>query len=71
MVRAHSTLSRWESGGLIPRVPDVYFMADLYGVTAAERDALVRSAQDAREREDWEVGVPRRRGEMIGAWAMS
>jgi transcriptional regulator with XRE-family HTH domain len=57
MGRAHSTLSRWESGGLIPRVPDVYFMADLYGVDGSERDALLRSAQDAREREDWEVDV--------------
>jgi transcriptional regulator with XRE-family HTH domain len=57
MGRAHSTLSRWESGGLIPRVPDVYFMADLYGVDGAERDALLRSVQSAREREDWEVDV--------------
>jgi transcriptional regulator with XRE-family HTH domain len=57
MGRAHSTLSRWESGGLIPRVPDVYFMLDLYGVDGGERDALLRSAQDAREREDWEIDV--------------
>jgi transcriptional regulator with XRE-family HTH domain len=57
MGRAHSTLSRWETGGLIPRVPDVYFMLDLYGVGQKERDAMVRSAQEAREREDWEVHV--------------
>ena len=57
MGRAHSTLSRWESGGLIPRVPDVYFMADLYGVDGVEREALLRSVQRAREREDWEVDV--------------
>jgi transcriptional regulator with XRE-family HTH domain len=57
MGRAHSTLSRWESGGLIPRVPDVYFMADLYGVDGAEREALLRSVQSAREREDWEVDL--------------
>jgi len=57
MERAHSTLSRWETGGLIPRVPDVYFMLDLYGVDGAERDALLRSVRGAREREDWEVDV--------------
>lgn len=32
-------------------------MADLYGVDGTERDALLRSVQDAREREDWEVDV--------------
>jgi transcriptional regulator with XRE-family HTH domain len=57
MERAHSTLSRWETGGLIPRVPDVYFMLDLYGVDGSERDTLLRSMRDAREREDWEVDV--------------
>jgi transcriptional regulator with XRE-family HTH domain len=57
MGRAHSTLSRWENGGLLPRVPDVAFMLDLYGVQRPERDALLRSAQGAREREDWEVDV--------------
>jgi transcriptional regulator with XRE-family HTH domain len=55
MGRAHSTLSRWENGGLIPRVPDVAFMLDLYGAQQAERDALLRSAQGAREGEDWAV----------------
>jgi len=57
MGRAHSTLSRWENGGLIPRVPDVAFMLGLYGVQGAEREALLCSAQGAREREDWEVDV--------------
>jgi transcriptional regulator with XRE-family HTH domain len=57
MGRAHSTLSRWENGGLLPRVPDVAFMLDLYGVQDADREALLRSAQGAREREDWEVDV--------------
>jgi transcriptional regulator with XRE-family HTH domain len=57
MGRAHSTLSRWETGGLIPRPPDVYFMLDLYGVDGAEREALLRAVQDARKREDWEVDV--------------
>lgn len=55
MGRAHSTLSRWESGRLTPRVPDVCFMLDLYGVHDAERDALLRHAQGASERKDWEV----------------
>jgi transcriptional regulator with XRE-family HTH domain len=57
MGRAHSTLSRWENGGLTPRVPDVAFMLDLYGVQGAERDALLRSAQGARERADRVVDV--------------
>jgi transcriptional regulator with XRE-family HTH domain len=55
MGRAHSTLSRWELGHLTPRVPDVAFMLALYGVQRAERDALLRCAQAAREREDREV----------------
>jgi transcriptional regulator with XRE-family HTH domain len=57
MARAHSTLSRWETGGLIPRPADVFFMLDLYGVDAAEREALLRAVRDAREREDWEVDL--------------
>jgi transcriptional regulator with XRE-family HTH domain len=57
MARAHSTLSRWETGGLIPRPPDVSFMLDLYGVDGAEREALLRAVREAREREDWEVDV--------------
>jgi transcriptional regulator with XRE-family HTH domain len=54
---AHSTLSRWETGGLIPRVPDVYFMLELYGAPEAEREALLRSVENTREREDWEVDI--------------
>ncbi|MGI9098443.1 MAG: helix-turn-helix domain-containing protein [Solirubrobacteraceae bacterium] len=57
MGRAHSTLSRWESGGLLPRTPDVYFMLDLYGVRDAERDGLLRSVENVRARHDWEVDV--------------
>jgi transcriptional regulator with XRE-family HTH domain len=57
MGRAHSTLSRWETGGLLPRPPDVAFMLDLYGVQGADRETLLHSAQGAREREDWEVDV--------------
>jgi hypothetical protein len=57
MGRAHSTLSRWESGGLIPRVPDVYFMLELYGVQQSERDALLCHVHNVRQREDWEVDV--------------
>jgi hypothetical protein len=57
MGRAHSTLSRWETGGLIPRVPDVYFMLQLYGVQDAERDALLRTVKNVRARHDWEVDV--------------
>ena len=55
MGRAHSTLSRWENGGLVPRPPDVYFMLDLYDVQEAERDALLRSVRSARAHGRWEV----------------
>ena len=49
MRRAHSSLSRWESGDQIPRPGDLLFMLELYGVAGSERDALVRLAEEAHE----------------------
>lgn len=57
MGRAHSTVSRWETGSLVPRVPDVFFMLDLYGVEGTRREALLRDARQARNREEGDVDV--------------
>lgn len=47
--RSHSTLSQWESGNAIPRLPDLAFLLDVYGVRGEERDALLRLQAEARE----------------------
>jgi transcriptional regulator with XRE-family HTH domain len=57
MARAHSTVSRWETGSLVPRPPDVSFMLELYGVDGTQRDALLRDARQARNREDGEFDI--------------
>jgi transcriptional regulator with XRE-family HTH domain len=49
MRRAHSSLSRWESGDQIPRPGDLLYMLQLYEVAGPERDALMRLAEDAHE----------------------
>jgi transcriptional regulator with XRE-family HTH domain len=49
MRRAHSSLSRWESGDQIPRPGDLLFMLQLYRVSGSERDALMGLAEDAHE----------------------
>jgi transcriptional regulator with XRE-family HTH domain len=49
MRRAHSSLSRWESGDQIPRPGDLLYMLQLYEVAEPERDALMRLAEDAHE----------------------
>jgi transcriptional regulator with XRE-family HTH domain len=49
MRRAHSSLSRWESGDQIPRPGDLLYMLELYGVSGSERDALMRLADEAHE----------------------
>jgi len=49
MRRAHSSLSRWESGDQIPRPGDLLLMLELYGVVGSERDALRRLADDAHD----------------------
>jgi transcriptional regulator with XRE-family HTH domain len=45
--RSGATLSRWESGDLLPRPAEVHYMLELYGVRGEERDALVRHAEEA------------------------
>jgi len=45
--RSGATLSRWESGDLLPRPAEVHYMLELYGVRGEERDALVRQAEEA------------------------
>jgi transcriptional regulator with XRE-family HTH domain len=47
MRRAHSSLSRWESGDQIPRPGDLLYMLQLYEVEEVERDALMRLAEAA------------------------
>jgi transcriptional regulator with XRE-family HTH domain len=47
MRRAHSSLSRWESGDQIPRPGDLNYMLQMYEVPADERDALMRLAEEA------------------------
>jgi transcriptional regulator with XRE-family HTH domain len=49
MRRAHSSLSRWESGDQIPRPGDLLYMLQLYKVADVERDALMRLAEAAHE----------------------
>ncbi|MGI9097412.1 MAG: helix-turn-helix domain-containing protein [Solirubrobacteraceae bacterium] len=50
MQRSHSTLSQWESGAAIPRLPDLAFLLDIYDVRGEERDALLRLQEEVRER---------------------
>jgi transcriptional regulator with XRE-family HTH domain len=49
MRRAHSSLSRWESGDQIPRPGDLLYMLQMYDVAEPERDALMRLAEEAHE----------------------
>jgi transcriptional regulator with XRE-family HTH domain len=49
IARAVSTLSRWESGDLIPRPGELYYMLELYGVRDDERETLMRHAEEARQ----------------------
>jgi len=49
MRRAHSSLSRWESGDQIPRPGDLLYMLQMYEVSGDERDALMRLAEEAHE----------------------
>lgn len=49
MRRAHSSLSRWESGDQIPRPGDLLYMLEMYEVAGSERDALMRLADEAHE----------------------
>jgi len=48
ITRSTATLSRWESGDLLPRPAEVHYMLELYGVRGDERDVLVRHAEEAQ-----------------------
>ncbi|MGI9100625.1 MAG: helix-turn-helix domain-containing protein [Solirubrobacteraceae bacterium] len=48
ITRSTATLSRWESGDLLPRPAEVHYMLELYGVRGPERDVLVHHAEEAQ-----------------------
>lgn len=50
--RSHSTLSQWESGNAIPRLPDLAFLLDIYEVQGEEREALLRLQEEVREQRE-------------------
>ncbi|MGI9097427.1 MAG: helix-turn-helix domain-containing protein [Solirubrobacteraceae bacterium] len=55
--RSAGTISKWESGELIPRSADMYYMLEIYGVGGEERDMLMRRAEAARQPGFSEVDV--------------
>ncbi|MGI9099546.1 MAG: helix-turn-helix domain-containing protein [Solirubrobacteraceae bacterium] len=50
MKRRPSSLSRWETGDRIPHLSELFYALEVYGVRGAERDALMRLAEEAHER---------------------
>jgi transcriptional regulator with XRE-family HTH domain len=50
--RRPSTLSRWETGDRLPHLADLFYALEVYGVRGAERDALMRVAQEAHEQQE-------------------
>jgi hypothetical protein len=57
ITRSAATLSRWESGDLLPRPAEVHYMLELYGVRGEERDVLVRHAEQAQRPGALEIDV--------------
>src|SRR3978361_1831126 len=49
MQRSHSTLSQWESGAAIPRLPALAVLLDSDEVQGEERGALLRLQEEVRE----------------------
>ena len=47
--RSGGTISKWESGDLIPRPSEMYYMLEIYGVRDEEREALMRRAEAVRQ----------------------
>ncbi len=47
--RSGGTISKWESGDLIPRPSEMYYMLEIYGVRDEERETLMRRAEAARQ----------------------
>ena len=57
MTRSAATLSRWESGDLLPRPAEVHYMLELYGVRGEERDTLVLHAEQTQRSGVQDVGT--------------
>jgi transcriptional regulator with XRE-family HTH domain len=57
VTRSTATVSRWESGDLLPRPAEVHYMLELYGVGGEERDMLVSHAEQAQRPGAVEVEV--------------
>jgi len=55
--RSGGTISKWESGDLIPRPAEMYYMLEIYGVRNEARDTLMRRAEEARQPGVSEVDV--------------
>ncbi len=50
--RRPATLSRWETGERMPHPSELFYALELYGVGGAERDELMRIAEDAYDQPD-------------------
>ena len=55
--RTPGTISKWESGDVIPGPSEIFYMLDIYGVGDAERERLMRHAEEARQPGRSEVDV--------------
>ena len=55
--RSGGTISKWESGDLIPRPAEMHYMLEIYGVRDEERETLMRRAEEARQPGVSEVDV--------------
>ena len=49
VARSAGTISKWESGDVIPGPSEIYYMLEIYGVGADERETLMRHAEEARQ----------------------
>jgi transcriptional regulator with XRE-family HTH domain len=47
--RTPGTISKWESGDVIPGPSEIFYMLDIYGVGEDERKRLMRHAEEARQ----------------------
>ncbi len=55
--RTPGTISKWESGDVIPGPSEIFYMLDIYGVGDDERKRLMRHAEEARRPGLSEVNV--------------
>jgi transcriptional regulator with XRE-family HTH domain len=47
--RTAGTISKWESGDVIPGPSEIFYMLDIYGVGDDERERLMRHAEETRQ----------------------